>query len=186
MLENSKIDIIIRFMAKAFLSSAQIIFNAFKDEIEFKSNHYASSPLTIYYCTVWLHKTVQKLVPTTYQNCKSYSYGGNICVKDCILSKINNNLSFIPINISLYFNEFDSKYRFCNIFSDCYSLVQNFKQSCEQFCETNCIQEYMSFSEKCRKTPQIEEYSTVDIVVKNEPQIICINEYAMKFEDLIY
>jgi hypothetical protein len=44
----------------------------------------------------------------------------------------------------------------------------------------------VSFSEKCRKTPQIEEYSTVDIVVKNEPQIICINEYAMKFEDFIY
>ncbi len=71
MLENSKIDIIIRFMAKAFLSSAQIIFNAFK------------------------------LVPTTYQNCKSYSYGRNNCVKDCILSKINNQLSCITVNTQL-------------------------------------------------------------------------------------
>jgi hypothetical protein len=186
MLENSKIDIIIRFMARASLSSALIIFNAFKDEIEIKANRYVSSPLTIYDCTVWLHKTIQKLVPTIYQNCKSYSYGRNNCVKDCILSKINNQLSCIPINISFNFNEFDSKYRLCNKFGNYYSLDQNFKQSCEQFCEINCIQEYVSFSEKCRKTPQIEEYSTVDIVVKNEPQIIYINEYAMKFEDLIY
>jgi hypothetical protein len=54
----------------------------------------------------------------------------------------------------------------------------------------SCIQEYTSFVEKCITTTQnksrIEKFRENVLIIKNEPQVTYINEFAMKFEDLFY
>jgi hypothetical protein len=63
-------------------------------------------------------------------------------------------------------------------------------KQCNEFCEMSCIQEYTNFVEKCKLSAQltssIRNFSKVKIILKNEPQITYINDYAMKFEDFIY
>jgi hypothetical protein len=170
------------------VSYAVLYYNAFREQISLKP--ILHKKINEFDCSVTIQKTVQKLVSTLEKKCKFYENGRYYCYKECIFKKFLNAYSCLPINTPLYMNEYDSQnYRLCFESRNNISLNMDYTKQCNKFCEMSCIQEYTSFVEKCEITAQltssIKKFSKVKIILKNEPQITYINDYAMKLEDFI-